>query len=482
MNNTADDMAASDIRTLAGPSGEAVAGGATSLIRESWTIDTLKIFNTYYMAVAIYAGLLGNLLSFLTFTSTHLRARTSSYYMSALAASDFGYLFVLSFNWLAAHGFNIYLNPGACEIAFFLSGVFASLSVWLTVGFTAERYLAVCYPLWRLHLSTKRRAKVVVAVLVILSIIANLHALFTVTLKPDGDSYECSADDSYEQVVYYANIVDTLTTFVLPVLLISMMNLMIARSTFLFYARCRQQRPTLYVRTSNGPTPEPLKVLNTLNGGPVMLQQQQQQQQQHFCKMEIGITQHNGNTAPSLVNNRTSGRTLGVSSASLGISGMAVPSAIQITVTRMLLLVSTVFVILNLPFYLSRIYLHSYQNSIPDNSYLYVLQRYFMLLYYTNFSINFVLYNVSSRMFRIAMCDYLYSRWLWVKASLVAWRPSSFCSSSSVQLEQEGQFLNHHVVTLHRHASGGHHALRRDHQLLHASETCSGRRQLEMNI
>lgn len=38
-----------------------------------------------------------------------------------------------------------------------------------------------------------------------------------------------------------------------------MMNLMIARSTFLFYARCRQQRPTLYVRTSNGPTPEPLK-------------------------------------------------------------------------------------------------------------------------------------------------------------------------------------------------------------------------------
>lgn len=36
----------------------------------------------------------------------------------------------------------------------------------------------------------------------ILSIIANLHALFTVTLKPDGDSYECSADDSYEQLVF----------------------------------------------------------------------------------------------------------------------------------------------------------------------------------------------------------------------------------------------------------------------------------------
>ncbi|OQR73605.1 neurotensin receptor type 1-like [Tropilaelaps mercedesae] len=59
------------------------------------------------MAVAIYAGLLGNLLSFLTFTTTHLRTRTSSYYMSALAASDFGYLFFLSFNWLAARGLNV---------------------------------------------------------------------------------------------------------------------------------------------------------------------------------------------------------------------------------------------------------------------------------------------------------------------------------------------------------------------------------------
>ncbi|OQR79498.1 neurotensin receptor type 1-like, partial [Tropilaelaps mercedesae] len=375
----------------------------------------------------------------------------------------------------------IYVNPGACQIVIFLSGVCASLSVWLTVGFTAERYLAVCYPLWRLHLSTKRRAKVVVAGLMVLSLIANSYVLFTVTLKPDGESYQCAADDSYKQVVYYANVVDTLTTFILPVLFISIMNLVIARSIFLFYGRCRQQRPNILTRVSNGSTPEPLKVLNTTNGSPIVLQQ-------HFCAMEVTITQPNAKTSPQLVDSpASSSRCAGMSSAPPGTGTAAKPSAVQITVTRMLLLVSTMFIILNLPFYLSRIYLHAYANTIPHDSFLYILQRYFMLLYYTNFSINFVLYNVSSRMFRIAMCDYLYARWLPVKASLVAWGPSSFYSSSSVHHQQEGQFLNHHIVTMHHHTARDQ-TLRRTHRLLNGNwlglggRSCSGPGQLEVSM
>ncbi|KAL1473274.1 hypothetical protein MTO96_038793, partial [Rhipicephalus appendiculatus] len=61
----------------------------------------------------------------------------------------------------------------------------------------------------------------------------------------------------------------------------------------------------------------------------------------------------------------------------------------------------------------------------------YVLQRYFMLLYYTNFAINFVLYNASSRMFRATLCEYMQSRWLALRESMAGIRSSLGRSSSS---------------------------------------------------
>ncbi|KAH9380107.1 hypothetical protein HPB48_019131 [Haemaphysalis longicornis] len=84
----------------------------------------------------------------------------------------------------------------------------------------------------------------------------------------------------------------------------------------------------------------------------------------------------------------------------------------QIGVNRMLFLVCTVFIILNLPSYVVRIHvfvLSVRDDPIPDHVLL--LQRYFMLLYYTNFAVNFLLYNLGSRIFRRMMKQYLSSKW-----------------------------------------------------------------------
>lgn len=107
-------------------------------------------------------------------------------------------------------------------------------------------------------------------------------------------------------------------------------------------------------------------VPNTSNGSPGVVQPQQQQ---HFCTVEVGIARHSGETAPKLVESPAPLRS-GISTTPSGGGTAVVPSAIQITVTRMLLLVSTVFIILNLPFYLSRIYLHAYANTIPHDSFV----------------------------------------------------------------------------------------------------------------
>ncbi|KAH6923729.1 hypothetical protein HPB50_005795 [Hyalomma asiaticum] len=103
----------------------------------------------------------------------------------------------------------------------------------------------------------------------------------------------------------------------------------------------------------------------------------------------------------------------------------------------MLLLVSTVFIILNLPSYAMRIYVfllslgHSELPDTADHSFPYVLQRYFMLLYYTNFAINFVLYNASSRMFRVTLCEYIQDRWLALRESVAGIKSSLGISSTS---------------------------------------------------
>uniref|UniRef100_A0A182JT03 G-protein coupled receptors family 1 profile domain-containing protein n=1 Tax=Anopheles christyi TaxID=43041 RepID=A0A182JT03_9DIPT len=73
----------------------------------------------------------------------------------------------------------------------------------------------------------------------------------------------------------------------------------------------------------------------------------------------------------------------------------------QIKVTKMLLIVSTVFVCLNLPSYIVRvkIYLETEQTNIN----IYLVQNCCQLFFMTNFGINFILYCVSGQNFRKAI-------------------------------------------------------------------------------
>ncbi|KAH0948217.1 hypothetical protein HN011_003481 [Eciton burchellii] len=73
----------------------------------------------------------------------------------------------------------------------------------------------------------------------------------------------------------------------------------------------------------------------------------------------------------------------------------------QQSITKMLLLISTVFILLNLPSYVIRLCVFFFalaKKNTPEL--LWCLQQFFMLLYYTNFSINFLLYAMCGITFR----------------------------------------------------------------------------------
>ncbi|XP_049511358.1 pyrokinin-1 receptor [Dermacentor silvarum] len=346
------------------------------------------------MPAVIYLGLVGNLLSLIIFLFTNLRSRTSSLYMGALAVSDSGFLIVLSFAWLNERGIHVYPH-GLCVATVFFTSAFACWSVWLTVSFTAERFVAVRYPLWKLQTSSpSRRPHLVIGATALLSLVLNAPLLVFVQVG-QGELGDCSLHPEYESALYYLNILDTVLTFIVPFLLITIMNSMIARAIYLFYARYKQQRCM------------------------------------SECQMDCK------DFTASTASRRNGDSVVTKDGAITATSGGGIAHATQISVTRMLLLVSTVFMLLNLPSYVMRIYvflLSLGHSELPDpehNSLPYVLQRYFMLLYYTNFAINFVLYNASSRMFRVTLCEYMQGRWMALRESMAGIRSSIGRSSTS---------------------------------------------------
>ena len=127
--------------------------------------------------VIILVGVLGNLVSLRVFFSRNLRKLSASVYLAAISVSDLMVLLIyVSLDWLrkglphypGGHSLGWIINSsGICETFLYFSYLFRFVSVWLIVVFTVERYIAACRPLQRRVICTKsfgRRAIMVVIV------------------------------------------------------------------------------------------------------------------------------------------------------------------------------------------------------------------------------------------------------------------------------------------------------------------------------
>ncbi|XP_049792373.1 uncharacterized protein LOC126199494 [Schistocerca nitens] len=123
-----------------------------------------------------------------------------------------------------------------------MSSVFSFLSVWLIVAFTVERFIAVQYPLHRPRVCTVSRAKTIVLGLVGVALPSHIYSFWTAGLvQQDDGTVVCEMLPEYHEIMRAINIVDSLVTLILPVLLIIFMNAMITRKLVHFGRRFRQQ-------------------------------------------------------------------------------------------------------------------------------------------------------------------------------------------------------------------------------------------------
>ncbi|KAK7792154.1 hypothetical protein R5R35_004180 [Gryllus longicercus] len=389
--------------------------------------DVLEFFHFYYIPAIILVGLVGNLLSCVVFLNTHLKMRSSSYYLAALACADFGFLSALLLVWLNTVGVTLFNRHGWCQALVYVSSVCSCMSVWLIVAFTVERFIAVQYPLHRPHMCTVARAKTIVLVLCAVALLSHSYTLWTAGIQSGADGSEvCDLLDEHHDLMRIINIVDSLATLIVPLVLIIVMNAMITRNLLRFGRRFKQDgggagslatvasEPPGHDRSDINlnqiPTTGRTSLLrsakessNTSSSNNHRPQRQGSQQSFHSSKSNHSRQLPSRNSHPQQPPEPTTPiRCIHVRSSSKNL----VSTRTQQSITKMLLLISTVFILLNLPSYVIRLYafvFFSLWRRQPPAS-LWCMQQFFMLLYYTNFSINFLLYS---------MCGITFRRCLW---------------------------------------------------------------------
>ncbi|XP_012542495.1 thyrotropin-releasing hormone receptor [Monomorium pharaonis] len=379
----------------------------------------LDFCHLYYIPSIILLGLVGNLLSCVVFLKTHLKLRSSSYYLAALATADFSFLMSLLLVWLnSTIGWKVFNNNGWCETLVYVSAVCSSLSVWLIVAFTVERFIAVQYPLHRPHMCTVARAKTIILVLTILALASHSYSFITAgVVKNAGGDEVCDLKIEYLGTMQIISIIDSIASLIVPLVLIIVMNTMIMRNLLKFGRRFNQE-PGYTTNCSNREKSDinlnQIPSANSSNngdGGNMNLvslvgtngTRRPPSQQSSFHSSKNHSRHQPASAPPSTPRNvcqmteieapcihvRSSCRNLGSTRFN------------QESITKMLVLISTVFILLNLPSYVIRLCVFFFtlaKKNTPET--LWCLQQFFMLLYYTNFSINFLLYAMCGITFR----------------------------------------------------------------------------------
>uniref|UniRef100_A0A182JCT0 G-protein coupled receptors family 1 profile domain-containing protein n=1 Tax=Anopheles atroparvus TaxID=41427 RepID=A0A182JCT0_ANOAO len=268
----------------------------------------------YYVPALVLLGSIGNVLSVLVFFKTKLRKLSSSYYLAALGLSDTVFLVGLFVTWLDIFQVPVYTREPYCQLLTYMSGVASFLSVWYVVAFTFERFIVVRYPLKRQSWCTVRRAKTIIACLTLAGSVHSVPYFFYAGPQyAENDNHTiCDMRRDYKEQLEIFNYVDTVIVFIVPFTVIVVLNSVTSLTVWRFAGLRRNM--TLPKRK------------------PSNLEIRRQMSFQYFS------THPNGRNGvlrrPSMRENRM--------------------LYSQMKVTKMLLLVSSVFVCLNLPSYVMR--------------------------------------------------------------------------------------------------------------------------------
>ena len=308
-------------------------------------IETLsKKVMFWSLSLIIPMGFLFNIISVPVFMSKPLQRRSASWYLAALGIADTVTLLTCCLDyWMKDPHIGIpvtKVHPVLCILVTHLSCASRLFSAVLITSFTVERFICVVAPLKRAALSKPGRARRVIAAQCILCIIFTSFVQFTMGIKEGLEGREAECDVRPDRYEIY----------------------FIFTAIFLLF----------------GSIVIPIIVIFTLNTF-IM---------KKVCMRRTSLAIQNVNLIHNGLASRVRRRSFNTAS--------------------ILLTVSTSFVILNIPYCISFLLLFFQVSGVlklgsQATGNLFAAKYFSSVPYYLNYCINFLLYNVCARAFRVEM-------------------------------------------------------------------------------
>lgn len=184
--------------------------------------------------VVVCPGLIGNILTILVLFQRSMKSSTN-YFLFALAFWDSIVLIMSTLLMSVQHIIPIYkteIYPFVFSYAYPIAVISQTATIYLTVSFTVERYIAVCHPLKAASMCTTTRAKLVISIVSVASTLYNIPRWFEYRPKIENGKLEhkkalllCS--ETYKSV-YYMLYVPMM--YIIPLVILAILNTFLVRA------------------------------------------------------------------------------------------------------------------------------------------------------------------------------------------------------------------------------------------------------------
>ncbi|KAM3181487.1 hypothetical protein ACTXT7_014280 [Hymenolepis weldensis] len=178
----------------------------------------------------LFFGLFGNALTVFVLQAKRLKQSSTSFYLTALAITDMLYLLTSLVSSIAnfTYFFPFELRQTSktfCVLLPFLNYTLAYISIWLLVAVTVERAIWVVLPFRAHRICTRRTAKFIVPLLLIVFTILDIHFFITMRyVEISKDKWICRPNSFTDKIFPY---LDLLLVAVLPCTVMLIANCLI---------------------------------------------------------------------------------------------------------------------------------------------------------------------------------------------------------------------------------------------------------------
>ena len=202
-------------------------------------LDLLSRVMVTVMTMMCFVGIVTNFLSLYIYTRKTFRKKSINVLLSALSATDLS-VCLLAIPVFASTQLQQWIPPEVTAmIMVYLYPVtimFQSMSVWLLVSITIDRYLAVCHPFMVNTYCTKNRALVTVGVVVLFSSAYNAVRFWEYTINFDVAPENRTVEQMVKPMLrsnpyflpWYQNVATMVSQFAFPLVMLCVLNIQVS--------------------------------------------------------------------------------------------------------------------------------------------------------------------------------------------------------------------------------------------------------------